>query len=91
MDTKTDENLITLAIFRRIQFRFSGKVFAKSHETEVRTGAWPAGHGHDKVQFNIRPEVNAMITRDAAEQEITKSQYIENLMNQRPTVGPRLP
>jgi hypothetical protein len=36
--------------------------------------------GHIKVQFNIRPEVDALIIRDAAKQVITRSRYIENLV-----------
>jgi len=36
--------------------------------------------GHIKVQFNIRPEINRMIDLGAAKQEITRSQYIENLV-----------
>jgi hypothetical protein len=38
------------------------------------------GTGHIKVQFNIRPEINRLIDLGAAKQEITRSQYIENLV-----------
>jgi hypothetical protein len=37
--------------------------------------------GHIKVQFNIRPEINRMIDLGAAREEITRSQYIENLVD----------
>jgi len=36
--------------------------------------------GHVKVQFNIRPEINAMIEAAATKEGITRSQYIENLV-----------
>ena len=36
--------------------------------------------GHIKVQFNIRPEISRMIEQGAAREEITRSQYIENLV-----------
>jgi hypothetical protein len=32
------------------------------------------------VQLNIRPEINRMIDLGAAREEITRSQYIENLV-----------
>jgi hypothetical protein len=38
--------------------------------------------GHIKVQFNIRPEINRMIDLGAANQEITRSQYIESLVEE---------
>jgi hypothetical protein len=36
--------------------------------------------GHIKVQFNIGPEINWMIDLGAARQEITRSRYIEKLV-----------
>jgi hypothetical protein len=35
---------------------------------------------HIKVQFNIRPEVNRLIDLGATKQDITRSQYIEELV-----------
>jgi hypothetical protein len=35
---------------------------------------------HIKVQFNIRPEISRMIDLGAAREKITRSQYIENLV-----------
>jgi hypothetical protein len=36
--------------------------------------------GHIKAQFNIRPENKRLIDLAAAEQGLTQSQYIENLV-----------
>jgi hypothetical protein len=49
-------------------------------ERKSRHGRGRPATGHIKVQFNIRPEINRMIDLAAAKQEITRSQYIENLV-----------
>jgi hypothetical protein len=36
--------------------------------------------GHIKVQFNIRPEINRLIDLGATRKGITRSRYIENLV-----------
>ena len=46
--------------------------------------------GHTKVQFNIRPEINRMIDLGAAREEITRSRYIENLVEAAFEVEPAL-
>jgi hypothetical protein len=36
--------------------------------------------GNIKVQFNIRPEVNELISLAAAKRGITRSQYVQDLV-----------
>jgi hypothetical protein len=43
-------------------------------------GCGRPARGHIKVQFNIHPEISRMIDLGAAREEITRSQYIENLV-----------
>ena len=55
-------------------------------------GSSPRGRpatGHIKVQFNIRPEISSMIDLGAAREEITRSRYIENLVEAAAQLGAR--
>ena len=59
-------------------------------QPKSRRGRGRPATGHIKVQFNIRPEISRMIDLGAAREEITRSQYIENLVEAAFEVEPAL-